>query len=223
MSDDTVSLDLHLHTWGSFDCTSDPERVLARAVERGVDRIAVTDHDRLHVALEMAARYPDRVIPGEEVKTAEGVDVIGLYLTEEIPGGTPGLDVCRRIKAQGGLVYMPHPYASGKGGSGRYAEAWIHEVDVVEAFNGRIHQPALNRRARDLALEHGKPMGAGSDAHTVWEVARCHVEVPPHPNDAASLLAALGQGRIVGESAPHVVHVASTWAKLRKRLPGPWT
>lgn len=215
-----LRLDLHLHTWDSFDCLSDPEMVLARARARGTGRIAITDHNRLGAALELARRHPDAVIPGEEVKTAEGVDVIGLYLSEEIPARTPGLETCRRIHAQGGLVYMPHPYASGKGGSGRWAEAWISEVDIVEAYNGRIHDQRLNERARELADANGLPMGAGSDAHTLWEVGRCQVDVPSHPNEPAALLEALRSGEIQGRSAPHLVHVASTWAKVRKQLPG---
>ena len=221
MSDsDRIRLDLHVHTRGSFDCLSDPEAVLARAAARGVHRIAITDHNRLDVALRMASGHPDRIIPGEEVKTAEGVDVIGLYLSEAIPAGTPGLETCRRIREQGGIVYLPHPYAAGKGGSGRWAEAWIGDVDVVEAYNGRIHDPRLNARARALAKTHGLPTGAGSDAHTLWEVARCQVSVPAHPNEPAALLRALEEGVIHGRSSPHLVHVASTWAKLRKRLPG---
>ncbi len=215
-----LRLDLHLHTWASHDCLVDPERVLARAKERGVGRIAITDHNRLDTALDMAARYPDEVIPGEEVKTAEGIDVIGLYLSEVIPKGTPGLETCRRIHEQGGVVYLPHPYAAGKGGSGRWAEAWIDQVDVVEAFNGRIHRPRLNHAADALARANALPMGAGSDAHTLWEVARCQIDVPWHPNEPEALIAALAEGVIHGRSAPHAVHVASTWAKLWKRLSG---
>lgn len=222
MNDARLRIDLHLHTWGSFDCTSNPARVLARAAEVGVQRIAITDHDRLGIALEAAQVHPDRVIPGEEVKTAEGVDVIGLYLSEEIPRGTPGLETCRRIKDQGGLVYLPHPYAAGKGGSGRWAEEWIEHVDIVEGYNGRIHDQRLNAKAQELARSSGRPMGAGSDAHTVWEVARCHVDVAWHPNEPAALLEALSDGRLFGRSAPATVHLASTWAKVRKRLPGPW-
>ena len=73
-----MRLDLHLHPAGSFDCLSDPEAVLETSLARGLDRIAMTDHNRLHVALRMAEAHPGLVIPGEEVKTAEGVDVIDL-------------------------------------------------------------------------------------------------------------------------------------------------
>lgn len=210
-----------MHTWGSRDCLSDPERVLARALERGMNRIAITDHDRLEVALRMADRYPDLVIAGEEVKTREGIDVIGLYLTEVIPKGTPAREVCRRVRDQGGVVYLPHPYAPGKGASGRYAEELAPLVDVVEVFNARLHPVGRNEPARELASLHGKLRGAGSDAHTLGEVAGAWVEVPRHPNEPGALLDALADVRRVhGREASRLVHLASTWAKVRKKLPG---
>lgn len=216
----TLRIDLHLHTLASHDCVSDPERVLERARSVGLDRIAITDHDRLGAALEMARRHPDRIIPGEEVKTAEGVDVIGLYLHEEIPKGTPARDTCRMIRDQGGLVYLPHPYAPGKGGSGRLARALIPHLDVVEVFNARLHDPALNRRAAGLARRHGLPGGAGSDAHTVGEVGRASVTVPYHPNEPGALRDALESAAVHGDESPRHVHLWSVWARIRKRLPG---
>ncbi len=215
---ETLRIDLHLHTNGSWDCLSDPERVLARASERGIDRVAITDHDRLGVALELAGRHPDRVIAGEEVRTAEGVDVIGLYLSEEIPRGTPAAETCRRIRAQGGIVYLPHPYARGKGGSGRLAEELAPLVDVVEAFNARLRSGERNRKGADLARRHGLLEGAGSDAHTVGEVGNGWVETAVHPNEPGALLSALDRATVHGRRAGPHVFVASNWAKLRKRF-----
>jgi len=218
---DVARLDLHLHTWGSRDCLSDPEAVLRRALELGYARIAITDHDRLGVALRMSERHPERIIPGEEVKTAEGVDVIGLYLREEIPAGTPALATIERIRAQGGISYLPHPYAPGKGGGGRLADELGRRCDVIEVFNARLHDPELNRLAEDLAARHGKPRGAGSDAHTLGELGNAFVEVAAHPNRPEALLEALGAPtRAGGSAASHLVHLASTWAKVRKRFPG---
>jgi dephospho-CoA kinase len=216
----SLRLDLHLHTWASRDCLSDPERVLASARARGVERLAVTDHDRLGLALALAQRYPEQVIPGEEVRTAEGIDVIGLYLSEEIPKGTPARQVIERVRAQGGIVYLPHPYAAGKGGGGRLAEELTPLVDVVEVFNARLHRASLNDAADALAERHGKLKGAGSDAHTPEEVGGAYVEVSWHRNEPAALLHALAQARVHGRSASRAVHLASTWAKVRKRLPG---
>ncbi len=215
-----LKVDLHLHTAGSWDCLSDPDAVLARARELGYGRIAITDHDRLGVALAMAKRHPEHVIPAEEVKTAEGVDVIGLYLAEEIPRGTPARETIARIKAQGGIAYLPHPYAGGKGGGGRLADELAPLCDVVEVFNARLHGADLNRRAEELAVRHGKLRGAGSDAHTLGELGNAFVELAPHANRADALLTALVGARVGGSEAPRAVHLASTWAKVRKVLPG---
>lgn len=92
-------------------------------------------------------------------------------------------------------------------------------VDVIEVFNGRMHPASRNTPAASLATRFKKPGGAGSDAHTVGEVGRCFVDLPEHPNNPRSLLQVLGDGRIHGREASRFVHVASTWAKLRKRLP----
>jgi predicted metal-dependent phosphoesterase TrpH len=215
-----IRIDMHLHTRGSRDCLTDPEAVLARARSLGYARIAITDHDRLGVALEMSARHPDLIIPGEEVKTAEGIDVIGLYLEEEIPKGTPAHETIRRIKGQGGVAYLPHPYAPGKGGGGRLADELAALCDVVEVFNARLHSADLNRRAEELATRTGKLRGAGSDAHTVREIGNAFVDLPAHANRADAFLAALARGRTGGTSASQLVHLASTWAKVQKALSG---
>lgn len=212
-------IDMHMHTRASFDCLCDPMLVLAAARARGVHRIAITDHDCLDTALALAADFPDSVIPGEEVKTAEGVDIIGLYLEEEIPGGTPAKEVCSRIKEQGGLVYLPHPYARGKGASGRYADKLAPLVDVVEVFNARLHPGRLNEPGEELAARWSKVRGAGSDAHTLAEVGSAYVEVEEHSNEPGALLTALEGARVRGGTSPWSVHLASTWAKVRKGLP----
>lgn len=215
-----MRMDLHLHTGASWDCLSDPERVLERALSLGFDRIAMTDHNRLDVALRMAERHPGRVIPGEEVKTAEKIDVIGLYLTEVIPKGTPARETIERIRDQGGIPYLPHPYAGGKGGGGRYAEELAPLVDIVEVFNARVHPGRLNAPAEDLALRHGKLRGAGSDAHTVFELGGASVTLPTHENEPAAFLEAMASAAVEGTTSSNLVHLASTWAKVRKKLPG---
>lgn len=215
-----LRMDLHLHTVGSWDCLSDPYELLERAEALGFGRIAMTDHDRLDVALRMAEEFPERVIPGEEVKTAEGIDVIGLYLREEIPRGTSARETIERVRAQGGIPYLPHPYASGKGGGGRMADELAQLVDVVEVFNARLHPGRLNAPAEDLARRHGLLRSAGSDAHTVAELGGAWVDVPVHPNRPGDLLEALAQATVGGRTSSNLVHLASTWAKIRKRLPG---
>ena len=150
----------------------------------------------------MYEKYPDRIIPGEEVKTGEGIDLIGLYLTKEIKKGTGAREACDLIREDGGIVYLPHPYASGKGGGGKYAETLAPYVDVVEVFNARMHPGRLNRPAQALAEANGKLMGAGSDAHTLREVGGAWVEVPVHNNHPAELLEALVHAQVGEEPLP---------------------
>lgn len=215
-----MKIDMHLHTRGSFDCLSEPDAVLARAVECGLDMICVTDHNELAVALELAERHPGRVVPGEEVKTAEGVDIIGLFLQERVPKGTPARETCERIRAQGGIVYVPHPFAGGKGGGGRILDGIADLIDAFEGFNARIHDPALNERAQRWAQERGLALGAGSDAHTLREVGRAFVEMPTFDGTPAGFLSSLRRGTLHGTLSSRAVHVASTWAKLHKKIAG---
>jgi predicted metal-dependent phosphoesterase TrpH len=214
----TIRVDMHLHTVRSFDCLSDPELVLKAAAERGIDRICVTDHNEIATALWLKKRYPDRVIVGEEVKTEERVDVIGLYIERQIARGTPARKTCELIHEQGGLVYMPHPYAGGKGGDGRLLDELADLIDVVEVFNARLHRPELNQKAADWAARHHRPGGAGSDAHTLAEIGRAYVEVPPFIDSASGFLLALRSARVVGTTTPRLAHVASTYAKVHKAI-----
>jgi predicted metal-dependent phosphoesterase TrpH len=211
-----MKIDMHVHTRGSFDSLTDPHAVVRRALQLGFDRVCITDHNEIDVALQLRAEYRDHVVVGEEVKTAEGVDIIGLYLTERIPRGTPAVETCERIRTQGGIVYMPHPFAGGKGGGGRILAKVEHLVDAVEGFNARIHSQALNERAAAWARERNLPIGAGSDAHTLLEIGRGWVELPDCADEPGSFLAALRHGRTGGILSSHAVHAASTWAKFRK-------
>ncbi len=211
-------IDMHVHTSRSHDCLSDPDAVVRAAAAAGLARVCITDHNALDMALRLRDRHPSLVIPGEEVRTAEGVDIIGLYLHEAIPKGSPARETCERIRAQGGVVYVPHPFAGGKGGGGRILGEIEDVIDAMETFNARLHDPALNERAARWAAERGLPGGGGSDAHTLGEVGRAYVEVPSFEDSPQGLLAALRQGRVHGRASSRAVHIASTWAKVVKRV-----
>ncbi len=157
------------------------------AKSRGLDCIAVTDHNTVRGALhalrlsEADASLP-RVIPGIEVFTEDG-EVIGLYIREDIPQGTSLSEAVRRIRESGGLVYLPHPYDVFRRGAvskGVRAEA-AGSSDVVEVANGRALGPRAGAKSLGLAARHGKACGAGSDAHHKREVGRCYVLISESP------------------------------------------
>jgi predicted metal-dependent phosphoesterase TrpH/glycosyltransferase involved in cell wall biosynthesis len=164
-----ILCDLHLHTSWSHDCGVEVEEVLDAAEERGLGAIAVTDHNAIGGALEAVELARDRaltVIPGEEVKTDGQGEVIGLFLSEEIPRGMSFADTIAAIKSQGGIVYLPHPFDR------LHAipdPATLHrnlaDIDVFEVYNARLLFEAYNDEALRFARKYNLTMGAGSDAH----------------------------------------------------------
>jgi predicted metal-dependent phosphoesterase TrpH len=211
---------MHLHTRHSFDCLSDPSRIVEAANRRGIDRLVVTDHNEIRGALELRELAPGRVLIGEEVKTREGFDIIGILLTELIPKGTPAVETCERILDQGGVVYIPHPFDGARSGAAELLHSVAHLVDVVEVHNARCVLERYNRRALAWARENGKLSGAGSDAHTASEVGAGYVELPAFQPERESLLDALRRGSITGQTRSSALYrMASTYAKLHKRLP----
>jgi predicted metal-dependent phosphoesterase TrpH/glycosyltransferase involved in cell wall biosynthesis len=168
---DWIVADLHLHTSWSHDCSIDVDELLDHAEAQGLGAIAVTDHNVFGGALEAAERARGRrlvVIPGEEIKTAEQGEVIGLFLREEIPRGMSFGDTVAAIRAQGGLVYLPHPFDR------MHAipePATLHrhlaEIDVLEVYNARLLFEAYNEEALRFARKYNLTPGAGSDAHVL--------------------------------------------------------
>ena len=168
---DWIVADLHLHTSWSHDCSIDVDELLDHAEAEGLGAIAVTDHNVLGGALEAVERARGRrlvVIPGEEVKTADQGEVIGLFLREEIPRGMSFGETLAAIRAQGGLVYLPHPFDR------MHAipePATIHrhlaEIDVFEVYNARLLFEAYNEEALRFARKYNLRPGAGSDAHVL--------------------------------------------------------
>lgn len=213
-----AKVDLHVHTQYSDDSLTQLDRVLYWARRRGLGALAVTDHNTIAAARALSAASSLPIIVGEEIRTAEG-EIIGLFLQEEIPPGLAALETAERIHAQGGLVYVPHPFDRVRHSALDRATlmALRGQCDVIEVLNARVTFVADNLQAESLARAWRLPRGAGSDAHQGVEIGRACVEMPPF-EDAASFLSSLAQGRVVGGTSSPLVHVGSTYAKLAKGL-----
>ena len=169
-----IAADLHLHTSWSHDCQIPVEELLDHAEAEGLGAIAVTDHNVFGGALEAVELARDRdliVIPGEEVKTDGEGEVIGLFLSDEIPRGMSFGETVAAIRAQGGLVYLPHPFDRLHSiPSASTLKDHLEELDVVEVYNARLLFEAYNDEALRFARKYGLTMGAGSDAHVLQGV-----------------------------------------------------
>ena len=168
---DWILADLHLHTSWSHDCSIDVDELLDHAEAQGLGAIAVTDHNVLGGALEAAEKARGRrliVIPGEEIKTAEQGEVIGLFLREEIPRGMSFGDTVAAVRAQGGLVYLPHPFDRMHSiPDPATLHRHLAEIDVLEVYNARLLFEAYNEEALRFARKYNLTPGAGSDAHVL--------------------------------------------------------
>ncbi len=169
-----ILADLHMHTSWSHDCSIEVDELLDHAEAEGLGAIAVTDHNVFGGALEAVERSRGRgliVIPGEEVKTDDQGEVIGLFLKEEIPRGMSFAETVAAIREQEGIVYLPHPFDR------MHAIPFpatlhrhLHEIDVLEVYNARLLFEGYNDEAVRFARKYGLPAGAGSDAHVLQGV-----------------------------------------------------
>ncbi len=190
-----IRVDLHVHSSASHDSKSEPERVAARCRRLGLSPVFLTDHDTTAGAARLQAIGSERVVAGEEVMTDAG-ELIGLFLVRPVPRGLTPRATALEIKAQGGLVYLEHPYDPFRR---HLSEAGIETIadliDIVEVFNGRSEEQA-NRRAEDLCDILGAAPGAGSDAHSLGEIGSAYVEMEDF-EVAQDFLAKLRAGKIV--------------------------
>jgi predicted metal-dependent phosphoesterase TrpH len=187
-------VDLHLHSSASFDCRVPPLEVARRCRQLGLSPIFLTDHEGIAGAQSLLEAGEPTVM-GQEILTTEG-ELIGLFLKERVPSRLSPERTVESIKEQGGLIYLEHPYDTGRRNLREEAiERIAGQIDIVEVFNGRS-QPEVNRRAEELRSTLGVAAGAGSDAHTLTEIGSVFVEMEAF-DGAHDFLAKLRNGNVV--------------------------
>jgi predicted metal-dependent phosphoesterase TrpH len=218
---------MHVHTVYSHDGYLTLDALDAVAHRRGITSVAITDHDEIAGALHAAdlhARGIIRtgIIVGEEIATSSG-EIIGLFLRERIDPGMSMRETIHAIHRQGGLVYLNHPFGYSRRTCrlqiAALKDLWDH-IDIVEIYNGRNIGQVPDKLAADLAASRSKPGGAGSDAHSGWEIGRTFVCIPPFQSPQ-EFLTALRRGRYVHRSCPVTYRLAFKMRKLLFRRPVP--
>ena len=216
-----LKADFHMHTNYSPDSLLPPEKLVARCLDVGLNCIAVTDHNTAEGAFHVREIAPFTVIIGEEVGTSEG-EVTGLFLQETIQRGLSPLETAKRIKEQGGLVSLPHPFDRFR--SEVITRAGIEDVlpyaDIVEVFNARNNMDADNRRAYEFAQEHSLLVSGVSDAHTAIELGRTYVIMPEFDGTPEGFKASLAQGEIHARKMSPLIHAVTSLTKIRKKAFG---
>ena len=196
-----VRVDLHLHTMWSGDSQTTPDELAEAVAATAIDVLCITDHSAVAGAqrLQASGELGCRVVVGQEVRTAAG-EIIGLFLTERLSFGLSPVEACEAIRAQGGIVYVPHPFDELRH---NLAAAVLDElvdaglVDALEVFNAKAGGDGPNGRAAAYAGGRDLAAGAGSDSHEPSAVGAAYVEMPDF-TDPSSFLSSLRHGALIG-------------------------
>lgn len=169
-----MKFDMHVHTLHSERCGwIRPERLVRCAIEKGLDGLAVTDHNTIDGALEAFDIVRDEqmelhVIIGEEISTDRG-EVLAYFINEEIEPG-PFAEVLTEIRRARGISAIPHPFDKLRRHAVRLTRYDVGLFDCIEGFNARCLSKTYNDLAYNFGKEYDLAITAGSDAHFLNEV-----------------------------------------------------
>jgi len=213
-----LKADFHIHTRYSMDCEMEIDDIIKTCREKGIDCINICDHGTVEGALKMQEKAPFQVIVGEEILTPHG-EIMGMFLRETIPSNISVEQAIYRIKEQGGLVCLPHPFDPFRGLSltSEEIDALAEKIDIVEIFNARSRINSTADKAVEYAARHGLAGTAGSDSHTLREIGHTYSLIPDFTTKE-EFIESLQQADIHQKKASIFVHLNSTWTKIRKKF-----
>lgn len=218
-----LAIDLHVHTNYSKDGAVPIEKVVTLCRQKGLHGVGVIDHNTIEGALKLKTSPIDgfSIIVGEEIDTSEG-EITGLFLKEWISPGLSPEETIDRIKQQGGLVYITHPFCRFRRSRLRLnaLKRVVDRVDIIEVFNSRNIFHGDNKKAYAFAKDNKKLMMVGSDAHIAYEYGKSYIRISPF-NSAEEFKRNLAGAEFVMRKSPLWVHFATKTKKVLSLLRRP--
>lgn len=220
--DKRIRFDMHLHSCYSSD-SSIPVNNIVRSYQRTGILPLVCDHNRTigseRVYDILCKLDPDlpRIL-AEEIMTSDG-EIIGLFLQEEIRPYQSAEETLDEIRAQGALSIVPHPFCSYRSCALKkdVMERLIDHIDVIEGYNGRVLDDRDNAIAQGYAIQRWKPVSAGSDAHTSFELGRTWLSLEPFL-DQRELLKVLPGAAVHYRHMNPAIHTVTRLVKAGRRM-----
>lgn len=204
-----------MHSYYSVDSSITPEELVFYAKRRGLDGVALTDHDRLDGALKIVKETDFLIVPGVEVVSSDG-HIVGLNVHRSIPRGLPACETVDKIHEDGGIAVACHPVGLFKGGLGKFANSRFDAVEVINS--SAIPFGYAVRQNEKIASQLGKARVAGSDAHYGPEIGYAHTLVDAEPN-AEDVVKAISMGlcQPFGRAIPIAMRLKRIFAVRTKR------
>ncbi|MFZ3058876.1 MAG: CehA/McbA family metallohydrolase [Candidatus Methanoperedens sp.] len=196
-----MRFDLHIHSNYSSDSSLSIDDILKQAVKKGLDGIAICDHNTVAGSLHARNRalelnLPLLVLPAVEVSTTKG-HLLVLGIRENIQPNLTPEETIMIAREKGGVVVAAHPFKIRSIGSVDGLD-----VDAIETFNSRCIF-GENTKAKEMARFLGKPETGGSDSHVLSTIGLGFTEIDADSGEDAVLSAIReGKTRPGGQVAP---------------------
>jgi predicted metal-dependent phosphoesterase TrpH len=234
-------VDLHFHSHYS-DGHNSIEAIAQKARELGIG-IAVTDHNEIRGALEIAQHRDILSIPGIEMTSSEGTHILiyfyqldqleTFYHDHVIPHMGNDImsstvlqmeEIIKRARKFRTVIIFPHPYCGVYTGiqnsyfSDDRREHIFSMVDGVEVINSE-NMKISNLRSAVLGFNLNKCITGGSDGHRVAQMGRVVTYARCRRNSKAFLDAIRKKKtRVVGKEIDLIRKVTSNGVKLRNNI-----
>ena len=184
------------------------------AKNRGLDGVAITDHNTVKGVLKLKTREI-LIIPGIEVSTLNG-HLLGINVTVPIPKKKSIEETIHRIHEVGGLAIAPHPVTLYKSPPSRN----VNSYDAVEVMNASSFPFSVStilskRFANSLDL----PQIGGSDSHYPPEIGSAYTVVDAE-NNVEEIVSAIKRGATLpmGRGIPWKIRLERLALSLKRKI-----
>ena len=211
-----IKVDFHIHSNYSPDSLNTINDIINISKLKNINKIAITDHNTIKGALIAKDIDENRIIIGEEIMTQAG-EVLGFFLSDEIPAGLPLRTTIELLKKQNAFISIPHPFDKQRHGLGAAnIRDIINDIDAIEAFNARCVKHKYNQESYKFATQNNLAQTIGSDAHTNQEIGNATLSLPDF-NSSNELRKVIKSGKPEVMYSPKWIHFLSTYAKFRQK------
>ncbi len=212
-----IKADLHVHTTYSKDSLITPKDLIYFAKKRGLNAVAVTDHNQLEGARKIAKETDFLIIPGMEVSSRDG-HIVALNVQELIPRGLSAIETVERIHKAGGVAIACHPYVYFKG---CLRDNVCATFDAIEVINARAFPfKSSVKKAEQTAKKLGLSRVAGTDAHYGPQIGYAYTVIEAAEPSVEAITKAIVEGdcQPFGEPVPAILNAQQEFQRLKRMI-----